>query len=585
MASNILGIGSSALAAAQTGLATTGHNIANASTPGYSRQVVTQAAAKSQNFGFGFVGQGTEVASVSRVYSEILTRQVVSSQAASSSSQTYNTQLSNINNMLSDASAGLNPAMSDFFKSVNDVAANPSDTPTRQSMLSYAQSLVNRLQSTGSRLNEVRDNINTQLTGSVGLVNSYATQIASLNDVIEKAVSANGVEPNDLMDQRDQLVSELSKQIKTTVAAQGQGSYNIFIGNGLPLVIGKITYSLTTANSPTEPGQLDVAYMTKGKESTVLGSSSLPGGAIGGLLQFRAESLDSAQNQIGQIAVVLAETFNTQLKRGIDLNGSIGGNLFNVPAPIVSPNSENLGDAVIVSQLVDARALTSSDYRLQYDGSNYIVTRLSDNTVTNPVSLPQTIDGLSFDLSSGSMTAGDSFLIRPTRNAATSISLAITDVKKLALRAAFDASGNPIVDALGNPIVDALGNPIDTLGNPILDANGNPVIYPGDNTNALLLAGLQSQATLNSSTGGGTNYSSAFAKLVNDVGNKSRELKVNAASEAMILEQATAAVQSESGVNLDEEATNLLRYQQAYQAAAKMMQIASKLFDELLQLG
>jgi len=644
---DILSIGKSALAAAQVGLSTTGHNIANASTPGYSRQVVVQAAAEAQNSGSGYIGQGTEIASVTRAFNEILAKQVVSSQAASASSSIYASQLNSIDNMLSDASAGLNPAISDFFSSVSDLAANPSDIPSRQSMLSNAQSLVNRLQSTSSRLNEVRDDVNTELTASVSLVNTYAKQIASLNNSIETAISSNGNPPNDLMDQRDQLVAELSKQIKTTVVPQGQGSYNIYVGNGLPLVIGKSLMSLATASSPTDPTRLEISYQAAGK-STVLSGSSLPGGAIGGLLQFRSESLDTVQNKVGQLALVLADTFNTQHKLGIDFNGNAGGNLFNIPAPVVSSNINNnlASNAVVTSQIIDARAVTSSDYRLQYDpGSDplnpFKITRLSDGTVQSFNTLPQTVDGVSFNLASGSFTQNDDFVVRPTRNVATTISLAITDGKKLAIGSSMLSSvanitntgtasisvppagstltgtlgltyssgvpgtltlapstqsvtvtvaGVSTVFAAGSPITYTSGATI-TVGGLSFDITGTPsngdqftisASGPSDNRNGLLLAGLQTQGTLNNST---TSYSTAFAELVNGVGNKTRELKITSAAEAKVLEQATTAMQSESGVNLDEEATNLLRYQQAYQAAGKMMQIASQLFDTLLQLG
>ena len=648
MASNILSIGKSALSAAQIGLSTTGHNIANASTPGYSRQVVVQSAAQSQNFGYGYVGQGTEISAVTRVYSELLARQAVSSQSVSAGIDTYSTNLGTIDNMLSDAAAGLNPAMNDFFASVQDLSANPSDTPTRQTMLSNAQSLANRFQSTSNRLNEIRSGINTQLTSAVSLVNTYAKQIASLNDVIDKAISASGNPPNDLMDQRDQLVLELSKQIKTTVVPQNLGSYNIFVGNGLPLVVGADTYALATMSSPTDPGRLEVAYQSKTK-TTVLGVDSLPGGLIGGLLQFRTESLDTIQNQLGQIAVVLAETFNTQHAQGLDLNGKPGGALFSIPDPSVSSSSYNTGTAVVASKIVDARAITSSDYRLQYDGTNYKITRLSDTTVQSFTSLPQTLDGLSFSQASGTMIAGDDFVIRPTQNAASSLNLAITDVRKLAVggpalgstaniantgtasistpTAGSTYSSSPMVGALGltyntgapgtftlAPSTQAVtvttgststtfpaGTPITytsgatiTIGGLSFAISGTPANGdqftitpntangPGDNRNGLLLGGLPSQGTLNNSQ---TSYSNAFGQLVNSVGNKTRELKVIGAAEARVLEQATAAVQSESGVNLDEEATNLLRYQQAYQAAGKMMQIASQLFETLLQLG
>jgi flagellar hook-associated protein 1 FlgK len=490
--------------------------------------------------------------------------------------------------------------------------------------------------------------VNAQLSSSVGLVNTYAKQIASLNDSIDKAISNTGNQPNDLLDQRDQLVLELSKQIKTTVVPQGQGGYNVFVGNGVPLVVGAVTYTLTTASSPTDSSQLEVAYQSKGK-TTILSGDSLPGGTLGGLLQFRSESLDPIQNQLGQIAVTLAGTYNIQNAQGLDLNGNPGSALFNIPDPEVTASSYNTSTAVVTSKITDARAITSSDYRLQYDGTNYTITRLSDKTAQSFTSLPQTLDGLSFNLASGSMNAGDDFVIRPTQNAAASIQLAITDASKIAvggpaLSSASNASntGTASVGALTadstyatSPLASAFGltyntgvpgtltltpstQPVTvtTSGISTTFPPGTPITYtsgatitvgslsfaitgtpansdqftitpntsnsPGDNRNGLLLAGLQSQGTLNNSK---TSYSNAFGQLVNSVGNKTNELNVTGAAEAKVLAQATTAVQSESGVNLDEEAANLLRYQQAYQAAGKMMQIASQLFSTLLTIG
>lgn len=652
MASNILSIGKSALNAAQIGLSTTGHNIANASTPGYTRQVVVQAAAQAQNFGYGYIGQGAEVTGVMRVYNDILARQMISLQSTSQAYSTYGNQLNAIDNMLSDETAGLNPAMNDFFASVQALATKPNDIPSRQTMLSNAQALVNRLNSMDSRLNEIEDGVNSQLSSSVSLVNSYAKQIASLNDIIEQSISTTGNMPNDLMDQRDQLVSELSKQIKTTVVSQNQGTYNVFVGNGLPLVVGKDAYNLTTTTSPTDPSRIEVAYQSASK-TTVLGASSLAGGAIGGLVQFRAESLDVVQNQIGQIAVALAGTFNAQHAQGLDRNGDPGGLLFNIPAPVATSNSANTGNGVLSAQIVDPSAITSSDYKVQYDGSNFIVTRLSDQTAQTFSSLPQTLDGLTISQLSGTNNAGDSFLVRPTANAASTMSLAITDVNKLAVGGPVLASalgsgntGTGAISALkvdstyaGSPLTGTLnftynsglpntltlapstqavtvtyggvsttypaGTPVTYTSGATISVGGTSFVLSGtpangdqfdispststgasDNRNGLLLAGLQSggNVALLGSNSKNT-YTTAFAQMVSSVGNKARELTVTGEAEVKALEQATAAMQAESGVNLDEEATNLIRYQQAYQAAGKMMQIASDLFDVLLQIG
>lgn len=540
MATSILSIGQSALAAAQVGISVTGHNIANAATPGYSRQEVIQSAALAQDFGFGYIGQGTIVSNIRRVYSDLLAQQLNTAQSSSSATSTYATYMVQIDNMLADPTTGLAPSIQKFFSSIQALSSDPGNAATRQAVLSSANSLVGRFQSLGDQLNEIREGFNQELTTSTQLVTTYASKIAQLNDVISKAVGANKDNlPNDLLDQRDHLVAEMSKLVKTTVNPQDDGSYNLFIGNGLPLVVGNKSFGLTTVRSTKDTGRVEVAYVSNMVKP--LADSMLAGGTIGGLLQFRTGALDSIQNQLGQIATVLTQTFNTQHSAGYDANGNIGSNFFNVPTPDIYGDSANSVGASLNVNITNTSALTSSDYQLKYDGTNYIVTRLSDNSSQSFASLPQTLDGLTFN---GTMAAGDSFLIEPTRNAAIKLSVALSDINKIA---AADAAG------------------------------GN-----GNNRNALLLAGLQSQGTLNNSS---ATYENAFAQLVSFVGNKTNELRVNSAAEETLLAQATAAQQSESGVNLDEEATNLLRYQQAYQAAGKLMQVASSLFDLLLTIG
>lgn len=551
MASNILSIGKTALNAAQVGIATTGHNIANASTPGYHRQEIIQAAAQAQNFGYGFVGQGTDITAVQRVYNETLANQMTRATTASAGSQVYYDQITQIDNMLSDAEAGLNPAMTSFFSGVSAVAANPNDIATRQTLMSSAQTLVNRFTSIDSRLNDIRESVNTQIGASVDEVNAYAKQISSLNDIIDKALSSTGKPPNDLMDQRDLLVSKLSGLIKTTVIQQNAGTYNVFIGNGLPLVVGADSYNLTTMSSPTDPNRLEVAYQGTNK-TTVLGADSLPGGTIGGLLQFRNDSLDPAQNQLGQLAITMSEQFNAQHKLGFDLNGTAGTDLFSYAAPVSTSSTDNADGGLTVgltTSIVDASKLTSSDYRVQYNGTNYVITRQSDKKeVWNNAALPTNLDGLSISIS-GTPASGDDFMVRPTVNAASNFKLTFDDVNKLAFA-------------------------------------GSATSGPSDNVNGLKLVALQNAKTV--SILGNTNnrtFAQAFALMVSGVGTKTNELSITSKADQSALELATTAVESESGVNLDEEATNLIRYQQAYQAAGKMMQIASQLFDVLLQLG
>ncbi|MBF4988702.1 flagellar hook-associated protein FlgK [Methylophilus sp. 14] len=548
--SNVLSIGKSALNAAQIGIATVGHNIANASTEGYNRQTVVQAAAQAQNFGYGYVGQGTNVVGIQRVFNETLAKQVLNATATANASGAYYSNISQINSLLSDSTAGLNPVITSFFSAVSAAAANPSDTATRQTLISSAQSMVNRFNAVNTQLDQMRDSINTQITASVDAINSYSSQIANLNDTISKAINSTGNTPNDLMDQRDQLVAKLSEQIKTTVIKQDDGSYNVFAGSGMPLVVGTQQYSLYTRASDTDPTRMEVAYGNPASPK-ILSTDTLSGGTLGGVLQFRSETLDVVQNQVGQLAVTLASQFNAQQTQGYDLNGVLGTNLFNVGGPTAVSSAYNTDPTKAASATItDASLLTSSDYTVKYNSGQYTITRLSDKSVMwQGASLPATVDGMQIDVNTSTPTEGDSYLIKPTQYAAGQLSLAFTNVDKLAMA-------------------------------------GSATTGPNDNENGLKLAALQTGANVRVA-GSSTNrtYAQAFAQMVSAVGTKTNELSITSKADATALENATAAMQSESDVNLDEEATDLLRYQQAYQAAGKMMQIASQLFEVLLQIG
>ena len=543
MGTSILSIGQSALAAAQVGISTTGHNIANAATPGYNRQVVVQSAAQAQNFGFGFLGQGVDVTSVNRVYNEFLGNQVQSAQTTLSGLDSYYSQIQQIDSLLADPTIGLSAAIDGFFAGLQDVSSNPTSIPARETALSTAESLASSFQSLSGYFEDIERSLNGQIQASVSEINSLGAQIAQLNDAIGTAERATGQPPNDLLDQRDQLLLELNKQIKVTVVEQGS-DYNVFIGNGQPLVVGTTASTLATVASSTNPEKSEVAFLASNGSLIPLTGSALTGGELGGLLDFRTESLEPAQNELGLVAIGLADTFNTLHESGYGLDGSTGIAFFAAGLPEVGEDSNNTGNAVIGAVISSTSALTTSDYKLQYDGASYTVTRLSDNTVTTFASFPQTIDGVTLNLASGAAAAGDSFLIRPTVNGASGFGVAITDPAQLA------AAGAPGA--------------------------------VGDNSNALLLTGLQTSQTLGNGT---LTYQDAYAQMVSQIANKTSELAMSSSVASSILSEATLAIQSESGVNLDEEAANLLRYQQAYQAAGKLMQIASDLFDVLLSIG
>lgn len=653
MSGNLLNIGKTGLFAAQVGLSTTGHNIANANVAGYSRQTIVQATGIAQNYGYGFVGSGTEVDQIKRYSDSFLNGQVRSAQTQVSSLDAFYAQISQVDNLLSDTTSGLSPALQDFFKGVQDMASNPSSAASRQAVLSNGESLVSRFQGINDRLTEIREGVNSQITAKVGVINSYAQQIGQLNDKIAQLTTGSGAEPNDLMDARDQLIADLNKEVKTTVTRGNNNSLTVAIGSGQPLVVGNKAFELAATTSPTDLSRVQVGLVTAGKV-TVLSDSTFSGGELGGLMDFRSGTLDRTQNSLGRVAITLAQTFNDQHKLGIDSAGNPGGNFFTVGVPVVGRNINNaVGSTTDVkAAIADPSALTQSDYSVSYDGSNYTITRLSDKkpfpVTPFPQTGPQVVDGVAFTVT-GSASAGDSFLVRPTINGASDFSMVVNERNSIAAAAPISTSvplsnkgtatiseGN--IDAAyltpGNALTAPVnlsvgGTPAALSGFPAGQAvtvttNGVPTVYPAgtpsipftaganynfggvnlkfagtpvagdtftvspntngtaDNRNARLLGNLQTKPILD---GGKATYQSAYAELVSFVGNKTREVQVNSQAGDTLLKQVTAAQQDVSGVNLDEEATNLLKYQQAYQAAGKVMQMASTLFDTVLSIS
>jgi flagellar hook-associated protein 1 FlgK len=651
MSDGIFGISITGLRAAQMGLTTTGHNITNASTPGYNRQQIVQSTNTPLYTGAGFLGQGTNVSTVKRIYSQFLDNQVQAAQTQSSYLDTYYAQISQLDNMLADPSAGLSPALQEFFAGVHDVAANPASVPSRQSMLSSSEALVSRFQALNQRFEEIRDGVNSQITASVSLINSYAQQIATLNhQVVIAEAGGNGQPPNDILDQRDHLVAELNKEINVSVVKQDDGSYNVFMGKGQALVVGQQALTLSARPLPDDPESMGVAYVNYGGSAQMLPPDSLDGGNLGGLLAFRSETLDQAQNELGRVAIGLAQTFNEQHRLGQDLNGDLGGYYFNVrgtsgipgqnafpSAKVVANTQNNPASGVPAVTLSDVSSVTSSDYTLARTATGFTLTRRSDNVALfSNAALPQTVDGLTI-AAPATFSTGDSWLIQPTRDGAKDISVAISDTAKIAAAAPISTAAayantgsgtisagsvNPppppnanlqnnvtiaFIDATHFSVTDNTTSTVlaaSVLYNPLAGAsvsyngwtavlNGAPAagdsftVAPNtngvsDNRNALLLAGLQTTNTL---AGGTATYQSAYSQIVSSVGVKSRDINVTGQAQASLVTQTQQAQQSMSGVNLDEEAANLLRYQQAYQASGKMMQIATTLFETLLSLG
>jgi flagellar hook-associated protein 1 FlgK len=622
MSSGIFGVALSGLNAAQIGMQTTGHNLSNVNTVGYSRQSVLQSQGAGQFTGAGFIGHGTNVSSIQRVYSDFLITQAQALQADAASSTTYATQLGQLSDLLSGADTSMSAALDGFFASVQSLSANPADPVSRQGLLSGAQSLAGRFQAMDSMLSGMQAQVDGQIRSSVDLINSYSQSVATLNGAISDA-QGSGQPPNDLLDQRDALIAKMNKEVRTIVVPDG--TINLFMSNGQPLVLGTSAQKLQVVRDNLDATKLALG-VSNGGTMQMFRQSDITGGALGGMLAFRDQSLQTARNELGRLAMAFGAAFNAQHSLGVDRNGAAGGTFFNVPAPQVHGSSINTGSGNLAATVSDYSALTNSDYQVAYDGSNYVVTRLSDNVQTTYASLPQTLDGLTLSLASGVPATGDRFLVQPTRGGAANFSVAISNPAQIAAGApirtgaasanrgdgmvsagtvdsrdpnltqpvtlTFTAAGNFDVSGTGtgNPTgvaytsgaaISYNGWTINISGSPragdvfTVVANSGAT---GDNRNAMELANLATKALI-----GGASASGAYAQLVSSTGVRAQDMNMAMKTQQSLLDSANQAIGSVSGVNMDEEAANLLRYQQAYQAAGKVIAVANTLFDSLLQ--
>jgi len=538
----------SGLLAFQRALATTSNNITNVNTEGYTRQVVSLGTRSPQLIGNGYLGKGVDVTAINRVYDSFLVSQVNDKTSSTKQYEAYSAVASQIDSTFGSADVGLAPALENFFNSLQDVANNPTSTPARQVLLSEASSLNSKFNTLNRQVEDLRSGINKQLEATSTSLNSLATSIADLNQsIIAAQGAAGGGQPNDLLDQRDVLVRQLAELTDVTTLPQGDGSLNVYIGTGQSLVLGVTASKIATTRN--EFDALDVGF------SVITGSTATPiteqlsGGKIGGLLDVKRNLLNTTQDALGRVAIGMANTFNAQHQLGDDLNGNAGGLFFtdvDVSSPKALPSSNNNpASGAIGITIDDVNQLQVSEYRLNYDGSNFTLLRMSDLTVVDTFAtadLPRTMASEGFTLNlTGSVASGDQFMVRPVRYAAGNIGLAISDPASFAAA----ASGNAV----------------------------------GDNSNALALAALQTQKSL----GGGTaSFLGAYGELVADIGVKTNQARVSGAAQQGLLNQAVDAQQGLSGVNLDEEAANLIKYQQAYQASAKIISVVDSLFQTLI---
>lgn len=647
---SLMGIGTRAMFANYAALQVTGNNIANANTQGYSRQEAQLATAPGQFTGAGFFGQGVNVTTVARSYDRFLTNQAATTSSLASADLARMTQLMQLETVLPLGAAGLGQAARQVLDAFVDVANNPQDASARQVVIARSQELAARFKTAGEQMSALQAGVSQDMKSTITSVNALATQVADLNKQIS-ALNGSGHSPNDLLDQRDMLVNEISSSINVSTIQADDGSVGLFIGGGMSLVLGGTANVLKGTPDPYDPAKTQLA-LREGGVDRLIPTDSIAGGTIAGLVRFQNEDLAAARNLLGQMAVAVSGAINQQQALGLDARqpASAGSPLFSVGAPRTLPASGNGGDAAFGLTVSDFTHVQASDYELRFDGSDYSLTRLSDgNTVTGSPFSPAAlaagvqVEGLTLQLNSGTAVAGDRFLLQATGPAAGDMRAVMTDPRGLAAASAVTGSfavtntGTASAASLGlvDPtaydatltarltftsdtgdysydMVDASdavvssGTGTWTAGTPIelngfsLQLNGvprtgdvidvAPTTSPASNNgNAVAFVALGGSPFVGAQTLAdgtlvpGLSITDAYASALSDIGVRVQSAKSASDISSAIASTAETARVNKAGVNLDEEAARLIQFQQSYQAAAKMLQVARDVFDTLLR--
>lgn len=514
--SSLINNAMSGLSAAQAALNTASNNISSYNVAGYTRQTTIMAQANSTLGAGGWVGNGVYVSGVQREYDSFITNQLRAAQNQSSGLTTRYEQMSKIDNLLSSKTSSISTSMQGFFTSLQTLVSNAEDPAARQALIGKAEGLVNQFRTTDQYLRDQDKQVNTAIKASVDQINNYSKQIANLNDQISRMTGVGaGASPNDLLDQRDQLVSELNQIVGVEVSVQDGGTYNVTMANGYSLVQGSNARQLAAVPSSDDPSRTTVAYVDGVAGEVAIPEKLITTGSLGGLLTFRSQELDQTRNTLGQLALAFADAFNTQHKEGFDANGDPGKNFFDIGGPAVLSNTTNKGTGALDVKITDSSSVQATDYKITFDGTDWQVTRQADNTSFKPTVTggKMSFDGLEITVKNGAL-ANDSFTVKPVGDAIINMKVAVTDESKIAMA---EVSKNDL-----DPNVDK---------------------GKSDNRNGQKLLDLQTKSTVGDKT-----FNDAYATLVSDVGNKTATLKTSATTQNNVVTQLYKQQQSIPGL-------------------------------------
>ncbi len=643
---NVLNIASSGLQAFQRAIATTGENIDNVGTAGYSRQTVDLQTRDSTRFGEGFIGNGVDVAAIRRNTDYFATRQIRDAQSLYQGINEFHVNAKELDGLLSGDSTSINIAMQQFFSAMHAVNSNPTDTSSRQVLLSQTNELVSRFHRMSEQLDQQVTELNGQLSAMVANVTSLAQSLADVN----KKIVGGGVVSSELLDKRDSIVKEIAGYIAIQAVEESDGSLSLSIGNGISLVTGGTATKLTTQRSDENPEYVAVAIELNNQTFQV--TNHLEGGKIGGILNYREGMLEEARSSINRIALVVADQLNSQNQLGMDLKGNLGRSIFSdinstmLQTGRAIQNNDNSGTMQLSVAINDVSQLTTSNYRLNVStGPAYQLVRLSDNTATPIGSFPVTVDGFTIQIDAGTASAGDSFIIDPNKSAASLMKVNINSTNDFAIASPIrtsrgtsntgsgSISAGEVIDSSTSAFTTSPGSltpPVRveflsattyqlvnvttsaTIEGPLsYDPNVENNLFPtagsydpgyrvsitgavqtgdqfsigyntagvADNRNGNAMTHIQTKNIIESGT---TSMQAAYGGLISDVGTQTHQAKINSDASELLLEQSEARLDNVAGVNLDEEAANLLKFQQAYQAAAQVISVATRMFDTLM---
>jgi flagellar hook-associated protein 1 FlgK len=619
-----LNIASRALVTNQSVLQVIGHNIANVNTPGYSRQSVNLATAGAQQYANGYFGKGVEIATVTRAYDAHLAREAVASRSVAATDAVRLSRLQQLEAAFPMGEAGLGEALNAMLNAWVDVVSAPANQTARLVVIARADTLANRVRDTAAQLDALGESTSLQVAEVVTKVNRLAAQLAQVNRTLSEAASSPHA-ANDVLDQRDRLLAELSQHVQLHVVMGDDGAASVFVGGSMPLVLGTQAQELVVGHDPVDTTQWQVGFR-QGGATTLLPDASW-GGELGGMLRFLNEDLTATRNYLGRMALATASLVNAQHALGINAQGRPGADFFVPPQPaegLTGPG--NVGDALIRVRVADATALVASDYELQRRADGVSVRRLADGSVfhfEDPVTWPLEVDGLRFDLEDGEPAVGDTFRFKPYEAVARNLHMALAAPDRLAAASpvvvapgasnaggltveglyavaahpdltapasiVFEADGSYRIDGgpsqpfvPGQPIVHN-GWSLTLRGTPAAGDRFDIGVAPGgahvhNAGNAQAMLGLRTLATFE-----GVPLADGYVTLFSDLGTRVQDAQFASRFSAQVASTAEDARANATGVNLDEEAARLLQFQHAYQAAAKYLQVAQGLFDSLLQ--